>query len=120
MLGMSEQFLQQILGELKEIKTEMKEFKTEMKELKTEMNEFKTEQQSMKAQLNENTQLTRAIFDRQEETDAKLESLTMDVHKLHGEVADIKDILDFTYQKTTRNELEIYKLKKNTDIHIHE
>ncbi|WP_203246306.1 hypothetical protein [Sporosarcina beigongshangi] len=110
---MSEQLLQQILGEFKEMRTEMQEFKTEMQG-------FKTEQQSMKAQLDENTQLTRAIFDRQEETDAKLENLTMDVHKLHGEVAEIKDILDFTYQKTTRNELEIYKLKKNSDMHVHE
>ncbi|WP_342509631.1 hypothetical protein [Sporosarcina sp. FSL K6-2383] len=131
---MSEQLLQQILIEFKEMRTEMQEFKTEiqgfktemqgfkteMQGFKTEMQGFKTEQQSMKVQLDENTQLTRAIFDRQEETDAKLENLTMDVHKLHGEVAEIKDILDFTYQKTTRNELEIYKLKKNTDMHVHE
>lgn len=35
-------------------------------------------------------QMTRAIHDRQEETDAKLEALTMDVHKLHGEVTSLK------------------------------
>ncbi|WP_318615316.1 hypothetical protein [Sporosarcina sp. YIM B06819] len=48
---MSEQLLQQILIELKDIKTDQQG--------------FKTEQQSMKFQINENTLLTRAIFDRQ-------------------------------------------------------
>ena len=32
------------------------------------------------------SQISRAIRDRQEETDAKLEAMAMDVHKLHGKV----------------------------------
>jgi peptidoglycan hydrolase CwlO-like protein len=35
-------------------------------------------------------QITRAIYDRQEETDAKLEALASDVHKLHGEITAIR------------------------------
>lgn len=36
-------------------------------------------------------QLTRAILDRQEETDAKVEALTMDVHQIKGDVAKLKE-----------------------------
>lgn len=35
-------------------------------------------------------QVTRAIYDRQEEADAKLEALTMDVHHIKGDVAILK------------------------------
>lgn len=36
-------------------------------------------------------QVTHAIFDRQEETDAKLEALSMDVHHIKGDVATLKE-----------------------------
>ncbi len=36
-------------------------------------------------------QVTRAIYDRQEETDAKLEALSMDVHHIKGDVAGLKE-----------------------------
>lgn len=95
---MSEQILKRILDELKEIKSE---------------------QAQMKSQLDENTQMTKAIYNRQEETDAKLESLTFNVHKLQGEVTsiketvtDIKGEIEYTYEKTSKNELEIFKLRK--------
>lgn len=59
-----------------------------------------------------------SIRDRQEETDAKLDSMAMDTHKMHGDILAVKDQLkelkidlEFTYQKTSRNELEINKLK---------
>ncbi|MBY0223481.1 MULTISPECIES: hypothetical protein [Sporosarcina] len=45
---------------------------------------------SIKSQLSENTQLTKAIFDRQDEKDAHVEARTLDVHKLHGELASLK------------------------------
>ncbi|MGG1664226.1 hypothetical protein [Brevibacillus sp. NRS-1366] len=40
--------------------------------------------------MNELRQVTRAILDRQDETDAKLDALTMEVHQLKGEVAELK------------------------------
>lgn len=88
---MSEILLQQILSELKGMKTEIVGMKTDIEGIKTDIEGIKTEQQIMKVQLNENTQLIRAIYDRQEETDARQEALTMDMHKLHGEVASIKE-----------------------------
>jgi len=36
-------------------------------------------------------QIVRAIRDRQEESDAKLDSLSMDVHHVHGEIAVVKE-----------------------------
>lgn len=35
-------------------------------------------------------QIVRSIRDRQETTDAKLDALTMEVHKIHGELTSIK------------------------------
>jgi chromosome segregation ATPase len=64
-------------------------------------------------------QIVHAIHHRQEETDAKLDSLSLDVHKIHGDmivvkekVGAIKDEIEFTYQKTSKNEMEIFKLKR--------
>lgn len=46
---------------------------------------------SIKSQLAENTQLTKAIYDRQTETDAKLEVLSMDVHKAYGKITNSEE-----------------------------
>lgn len=112
-----EQFMKQMLSEMKEMRREMR---TDITEIKTRITEMKADQELMKSQLDENTQLTRAIFDRQEETDAKLENLTLYVHKSQEDVASIKrDVTDlksevaFTYEKTLQNELEIFKLRRN-------
>lgn len=81
----------------------------------------------MQAQIDENTQIIKAIHHRQEETDAKLDNIAMDVHKLHGEVATlkdgqalikkevkgIKDELIYTAYRTDRNEREIFHLKRD-------
>lgn len=80
---------------------------------------IKEELKTIKTQLDENTQITKSILHRQNETDTKMDSISIDVHKVHGEltfvkeeIADIKDTVDFTYQKTSKNELEIFKLKR--------
>lgn len=39
----------------------------------------------VKSQLHENTEMLKAIHHRQEKSDAKIESLTLDMAKLHGE-----------------------------------
>ncbi|WP_078428139.1 hypothetical protein [Alkalihalobacterium alkalinitrilicum] len=119
---MSDQILQQILQELKIIKSDQQQMKDDQQEMKSDI-------QNMKPLLDENTAIVKAIRDRQEETDAKLENLATDVHQIHGEIArldekidvthkeivdelqNIRNDLDFTYQKTAINEREIYKLK---------
>ncbi|MCM3476198.1 hypothetical protein [Caldibacillus thermoamylovorans] len=112
--------VQTIKGEVQTLKGDMQTIKDEVQTLKGDMQTIKCEAQTIKSQVNENTQLLKAVIHRQEETDAKLDAISMDVHKLHGEInyikeemSDIKTTVDFTYQKTTKNELEIFKLKQN-------
>jgi hypothetical protein len=56
-------------------------------------------------QLKELTQMVSAVRHRQEEMDAKLEALTMDSAKIHGEVVAIKENM------ATKNDLRYYDLK---------
>jgi predicted nuclease with TOPRIM domain len=94
------------------------------------------EQAYLKSGLKELNELMTALLYRQDETDAKLEALAMDVHNIHGEIASLKQGLhklekkvdshyqqlneqlnnikldvDFAVHKTTENEREIYKMK---------
>lgn len=45
--------------------------------------------ESLESQTGENTQLLKAVINRQEETEAKLDSIAMNVHKLHDEVTTL-------------------------------
>lgn len=115
-----EQTLQLILKELQQLNHRVGSLESEFKDTKTQFGDMETNIESMKSQLDENTQLTKAVLHRQEETDAKLENLTFNHHKLHGDVTHIKETLQnikgdiqFTYEKTSQNELEIYRIKKD-------
>ncbi|WP_416876582.1 hypothetical protein, partial [Kitasatospora sp. SC0581] len=64
-------------------------------------------------------QIVRAIRDRQEETDAKLDALSMDVHHAHGEIAGVKDAVKelregviFVNRKVADTEYEVNLLKQ--------
>lgn len=46
---------------------------------------------NINSQLEENTQITKAFHYRQDETDAKIDTIAIDIHKLHGEVPFLKD-----------------------------
>ncbi|NWL89614.1 hypothetical protein DMN77_18870 [Paenibacillus sp. 79R4] len=66
-------------------------------------------------------QITSAIRDRQEETDAKLEALSMDVHQLHGVVVAIKENIDELNKSQQRQDkiletLAVRSLEQETDI----
>lgn len=109
---MSEHILNQILEELQSVK------KTQSL-MHTQLTDMKETQNLMQTQLTETNEIVHAIRDRQDETDAKLENLTFQNHKLQGDVVAIKEIvndikgeIEFTYEKTSRNELEIFKLRK--------
>lgn len=129
---MSEQLLHQILQKLDHIEVEQASMKTDMQTMKSDMEIMKTDMGTVKSdildlkeshglmqiQLNETNALVRAIRDRQEETDAKLDALSMDVHKLHGEVASIKEgqerhekILEKLSLRSIEQEADIHELK---------
>lgn len=127
---MSEQLLHQILQKLDHIESEQQSLRSDMQSMKSDMQSMKSDIQSMKSdmqsmksdilglketqglmqtQLQETNEIVRAIRNRQEETDAKLDALSMDVHKLHGEVASIKlnqDRLEKIVEKLSVRSLE--------------
>ena len=137
---MSEKILLQILAEVKDLRTDVNDIKTDITGIKSEINglkaditgikseitDMKADITSMKAQLDENTQIIKVIRDRQEETDAKLENLTMDVHHMRGDltaltetVASIQEELAFTSHKVYTNEKDIFFLRnRKLDIKI--
>nr|WP_183254463.1 hypothetical protein [Anoxybacillus tepidamans] len=140
---MSEQLLQQILHavthiqqELREIREEQRVIREEQREIREEQRVIREEQQALKNGQKELYDLVNALIHRQEETDAKLESLTMDVHRMHGEITAMKQEIrtlnekidshyeqfnerlnnlqldvDFTVHKTTMTERELFKMR---------
>ena len=131
---MSEKILLQILAEVKDlridvngikaeitgIKSEITGMKADINGIKSKITGMKADITSIKAQLDENTQIIKVIRDCQEETDAKLENLTMDVHHMRGDltaltetVAFIQDELAFTSHKAYTNEKELFNLRRH-------
>lgn len=62
-------------------------------------------------------QITRAILDRQDETDAKLEALAMDVHQLRGEVAGIKENVASLKEDVATLKEDVTELKDGQERH---
>lgn len=60
------------------------------------------EQIAMRTQLDENTEIVKAIHDRLEKTDAKLDNLTFNTHKLQGDVTAMKETVT-NIEKRIRN-----------------
>ena len=111
---MSEQILLQILAEVKDLRTDVNGIKADITNMKADIT-------TIKAQLDENTQIIKVIRDRQEETDAKLENLTMDVHHMRGDltaltetVASIQDELAFTTHKAYTTEKELFNFRRHS------
>lgn len=92
---------------------------TEMKSMKSEIKDIKESQHLMQTQLNKTNEIVRAIRHRQEETNTKLDALSMDVYRLHGEVLSLKDgqerqerILEKLSLRSIEQEAEIRDLKR--------
>jgi len=100
-----------INSQLNELRSDQKETQQDVELIKSQLNELKSDQKEtrqdialLKSQIKENTALIRAIRDRQEETDAKLEALTMDVHKLNGFVTEHAGKLDHIVKSQERQD----------------
>jgi chromosome segregation ATPase len=85
-----------------------------LKQILEELKGIKNEQQIMKEQLNKTNQIVRTLRDGQEELKAQMEGLSLDVHKLHGELTATRrehqrdrDISDMRAGRTEREILEI-------------
>jgi len=119
---MSEQVLQLILGEVKEMRSEQRQFATKLDSFETKLDSFETKlgsfetklgsfetklgsfetklgsfeitQNSLVAGQKELNQVVGAIIINQETTNAKLDALTMDVRRLEGNTHRIERKLD--------------------------
>ncbi|MDU0332572.1 hypothetical protein RW092_20585 [Paenibacillus sp. 3LSP] len=97
---MSDQILNQILDKLNEMNSRIGSIESGQAELQ---------------------HIIRAIRDRQEESDAKLEALSMDVHRLNGTVEAIKEDLSELKEGQQRQDkilesLAVRSLEQETDI----
>lgn len=118
---MSEQLLQQIIQKLDRIENEQQAMKSEMGSMTSELGSLKSElgslketQSLMQSQLSETNAIVRAIRDRQEETDAKLDALSIDVHKLHGELTHLKEGQE--RHERILEKLSLRSIEQETDI----
>lgn len=116
--------LELILSELKKLSGQqvalherMSTSEQRMSALEERMSGFDERMSFLESGQKELHQIVRSIRDRQETTDAKLDSLTMEVHKVHGEVTTIKDTmatkedLEYFDKKVSQHEREIFKIK---------
>lgn len=108
-------------AELKEmlqfvINESLQPVKDDIRSVKDEIQLLKTGQEELRL-------ITSAIRDRQEETDAKLEALSMDVNHMHGDLVRIEQKLDeneselrgdvrFLNHRIADLEMKVEKLKK--------
>lgn len=57
----------------------------------SELKKMNTRIERLESQTDENTQLLKVVINRQDATDAKLDNMALDINKLIGEVAVIKE-----------------------------
>lgn len=79
-----EKVLQEILTTVQAIQTDVSQLKTDVKSLDIRVGNLE------KGQI-ELIEICRSIRDRQEETDAKVEGISMDVHELYGKVEKVDE-----------------------------
>src|SRR5699024_5203407 len=103
-----------VKSEVQDMHGEMTVIKSDMQGMRDEITGIKGEIANMKSQLEENTQLIKAIHHRQEETDAKLEALSLDFAKLHGDVVSIKK----TVNELNENQTSIHEVLGEHEVSI--
>ncbi|XWN51302.1 hypothetical protein L0P96_08680 [Anoxybacillus flavithermus] len=125
-----------IRQEQQAIRQEQQAIREEQQAIRQEQQAIREEQQALKNGQKELYDLMNALLHPQDETDAKLEALTMDVHHMRGEMTAMKQEIhalnekidshykqfnerlnnlqldvDFTVHKTTMTERELFKMR---------
>jgi len=97
----------------------LKEIQTEITGMKTEITEIKTEQKAIRIQLDENTQILKALEHKAEVNKSEHDLMMVEIAKINGTTQEIKqNIIEVENQLikidviTATNNLEIIKLKK--------
>ncbi|MCO7127078.1 hypothetical protein NIE88_15010 [Sporolactobacillus shoreicorticis] len=111
---MSEKVLELILDKLTSMDGRMGN-------METRMDHMEEKQDLMQAQLDETDRILKAVYDRQEVSDAKLTALSSDVDKLHGYVKKIDEKVNHSQQsmdKMLKNQAAIFEMLGEHDVSI--
>lgn len=84
--------VQALKGDVQILKKDVQSLKGDVQVLKGDVQKLEADFQTLQSGQSELQQLARAIYDRQEETDARLEALTMDVHHTTGDITSLKQV----------------------------
>jgi chromosome segregation ATPase len=82
--------IQALKGDFQSLKEDVQVLKGDFRSLKEDIQSLKEDVLSLKSGQSELYQLVRVIHDRQEESDARIEALSMDVHQVIGELTSLK------------------------------
>lgn len=109
-----EKVLQDILGQIKEMKTEMTEMKTEIKSLNNRMGKVESKVDIIEGKLDEQRDILRAVEHRTEENSAQLTALGESMNYIKGDISNINNRLDYQIGEIakTKEELSILKAVK--------
>lgn len=113
----NEEFQNLVLAELKALKEDISNLKEGQQYFKEDLSNLKGDTSGLKEQLDENTQIIKAIRHNQELTNAKLEGLELttakaeSIEELRKDVNCMQDDLTFLIKKTADNSADIRKLK---------
>ncbi|GAY78855.1 hypothetical protein [Sporolactobacillus inulinus] len=92
-----------------------------MGNMEMRMDHMEEKQDLMQTQLDETSRILKAVYDRQEVSDAKLTALSSDVDKLHGYVKKIDKKVDRNQQsldKMIENQAAIFEMLGEHDVSI--
>lgn len=81
--------MQQILTTVQAIQTDVSELKVDVSQLKTDVKSLDRRVGNLEKGQIELNEICRSIRDRQEETDAKVDAISMDVHELYGKAENV-------------------------------
>jgi chromosome segregation ATPase len=103
------------------IETRMDHMESHMGKIDSRMDRMEGKQDLMQTQLDETSRILKAVYDRQEVSDAKLTALSSDVDNLHGYVKKIDTKVDLNQKsmdKMLENQAAIFEMLGEHDVSI--
>ncbi|EQF27373.1 hypothetical protein QEW_0748 [Clostridioides difficile CD160] len=100
-----------IQGEIKGINTRLDGMEHDIKDLKTGQVETNNRLDIVESQLNENTQILKALEHKADVSKAEHDKMSFDILHIQGDISEIKQDLNATQIITSKNWSDIEKLK---------
>ncbi|MCL1632762.1 hypothetical protein M3N64_12610 [Sporolactobacillus sp. CPB3-1] len=113
--------MDRIESRMDQIETRMDRIESRMDQIEIRMDQLEEKQDLMQEQLNETNRVLKAVYDRQEVSDAKLVALSSDVDSLHGYVKKINTKVDLNQKsmdKMLENQAAIFEMLGEHDVAI--